>query len=423
MRLAVFTSHFPGRVNTFFARDMRALLEAGIELDIFPLYPLDPELWRYVPDILDERVLPRNRVHHLDLSRTFRFKGLTRGGHVARFLRDTWAIRASAIGYGLAPVAKSEYVFLKAWTWAQEHGDAYDHVLAYWGNYPASCAYIFHRLMTRSVPFSMFLHAGTDLYRDQVFLRQKMLHADNIFVVCDFNREFIKSKYADIYPRLANKIHLYHLGLDLSEFQFRIDGRKPRTVLAVGSLEKIKGFHYLIQAVARLVGWGVDVQLELVGSGPERERLTQLADRLGVSSRVTFRGLLTFDRVRDAMAQATILVHPSTGLGDAVPTVIKEAMAVGVPIVASRVAGIPELVDDGRCGLLVPPKDVDALANAMERLLTDEALRRHYAVAGRRYAEQRFDLWQNGSALAARLRCATRKPTIANVGARAERVS
>ena len=69
------------------------------------------------------------------------------------------------------------------------------------------------------------------------------------------------------------------------------------------------------------------------------------------------------------MRRATLLVHPSIGLGDAVPTVIKEAMALGTPVVASAVAGIPELLDEGRCGVLTPPRDPVALSEAMERLL------------------------------------------------------
>jgi glycosyltransferase involved in cell wall biosynthesis len=89
--------------------------------------------------------------------------------------------------------------------------------------------------------------------------------------------------------------------------------------------------------------------------------------------------------------------------------VIKEAMAVGTPVVASEVAGIPELLDNGKNGLLVPPKDVKALANAIKTLLVSNTLRQKYAQAARQYAEQRFDLWRNGQRLAALLR-ATRRP-------------
>jgi glycosyltransferase involved in cell wall biosynthesis len=421
MRLAVFTSLFPGRINTFFARDMAALGASGIELDVFPLYPLDAGMWRYVPDILNDRVLPRSRVHHISVWRAIHPRGLTRTRRVARFLRDSGAIRKSAIRYGLKPVVKSEYTFLKAWAWAQDCGDRYDHVLAYWGNYSASCAYLFHRQMARRVPFSMILHAGTDLYRDQVFLREKLLYADNVFVVCDFNRRFIQTQYPEIYGRLERKIHLHHLGLDLAEFPVRLEGRRPRTILAVGSLERIKGFDYLIEAVAHLVARGVDLELELVGSGPEQERLVELTVRLGVASRVAFRGFLDFADVRRAMTEATMLVHASPGLGDAVPTVIKEAMALGTPVVATDVAGIPELVDGGRCGVLVPPKDIRALADGIARLLDDPTLRRRNALAGRRHVEDRFDLWRNGANLAVRLKGATQPDS--NYVVRSERVS
>jgi glycosyltransferase involved in cell wall biosynthesis len=262
--------------------------------------------------------------------------------------------------------------------------------------------------MKRAVPFSMFLHAGTDLYRDQVFLRQKLLHADNIFVVCEFNRHFVRSLYPKTYPRLEPKIHLHHLGLELEQFVFQPARQESRTLLAVGSLERIKGFDVLIQALGRLAKRRVDVDVELIGDGPEREPLRQLAADVGVAGRIRFRGLLPFDEVRKAMARAAILVHPSNGLGDAVPTVIKEALALGTPVIASNVAGIPELLDDGGCGTLVPPGDALALAASIEHLLGDHDRRRRLAFAGRRQAERRFDLWRNGRELAARLGIETR---------------
>jgi colanic acid/amylovoran biosynthesis glycosyltransferase len=88
--------------------------------------------------------------------------------------------------------------------------------------------------------------------------------------------------------------------------------------------------------------------------------------------------------------------------------VVEEAMAVGTPVIASHVSGIPELLDQGRCGILVPPKDVQALAAAIERLLADAALRRTYAEDARRYAEDALDLWRNGARLAEHLRSVER---------------
>jgi glycosyltransferase involved in cell wall biosynthesis len=108
------------------------------------------------------------------------------------------------------------------------------------------------------------------------------------------------------------------------------------------------------------------------------------------------------------MSQATVLVHPSEGLGDGLPNVIREAMALGTPVIASDIAGIPEALDRGRCGMLVPPRDVAALSAAIERLLGDEELRLRLAANARGLTETKFDLWRNGSALAERLRAARR---------------
>ncbi|MGH7519972.1 MAG: glycosyltransferase [Gemmatimonadales bacterium] len=413
MRLAVFTSKYPAQVSTFFERDMRALIEAGVEIDVFSIAPLDASLWRHSLDLLGPDQLPRERVHHISLGASLggAMTMLRSGG--ARLRRDLRAVLASAARHGAVPLAKTAYVFPKAWAWAAEHGRAraaevqYDHVLAYWGNYAGSCAYAFHRLAVPRAPFSIWLHAGTDLYRTPVFLREKLLYADNIITCCEFNVGYMTKAFADIAPRFASKVHVCHHGLDIAAFPYRTDGRPDNRILAVGRLAKHKGFDYLVRAAHQLAGRGVDVVVEFVGEGEEQRNLAALAQQLGIAERVRFRGWLPFPEVRTAMSEATVLVHPSDGLGDGLPNVVREAMAVGTPVIASDVAGIPDALQDG-CGVLVPPKNVDALANAIGGLLQDPAERRSIAARARRRAEQRYDLWRNGAKLARLLR-ATRR--------------
>jgi colanic acid/amylovoran biosynthesis glycosyltransferase len=400
MRLAVFTSQFPAKVNTFFARDVRSLLAAGVEVDVFPIYPLDASLWQWVPAVLSETIFPHERVHHATLAECLPTWRPWPIGRNARFLKDAAAVTCSAIRFGMIPVVKSLYVMPLAWAWARRYDGQYDHILSYWGNYAATCAFMANRLQPNPVPFSMFLHAGTDLYRDQVYLRAKLLNAANIFVVCNFNREFVRKLYPDSFAAIAHKIHLHHLGLDLEAFPYSPDGRLPNRLLAVGSFSKAKGFDYLLGAIHELSRRGIRPELELVGDGRESGSLKRLAAELGIAQQVTFSGWQTFERVRAAMQRATVFVHPSIGLGDAVPTVIKEATALGLPVVGTRVAGIPELLDDGRCGCLVPPQDVQALANAIGQLLADEPLRRQYSQAARQHAESMLNLWVNGRGLA-----------------------
>lgn len=407
MRLAVFTAEFPGRINTFFARDLCALLRAGVEIDIFPIYPLRAEYWPAVPEYLNADVLPRHRIHHVSPLAALRQRRAP-WEQRWRFVAETSRVRASAVRFGPEPFVKSEYVYLKAWAWARaaaERGDRYDHVLAYWGNYAATAAYLFQRLIgliDRDVPFSMVLHAH-DLYERQVFLDAKLERAANVFVVCEFNRRFLAARFPDLYPAIAHKIHLHHLGLDVAAITPAFEGRAAHNCLAVGRLDPSKGFDDLLRAAAIVRDRGLDLDVTLVGDGEQANALRRLASSLQIADRVHFRGWLTHDAVPTAMRESTMLVHPSRGLGDAVPTVIKEAMALGTPVIGSTAVGIPELLDDGRCGLLVPEHNPERLADAIARLLGDAPLRDHLAHAGRAFAERTFDLWQNGERLASLL--------------------
>jgi glycosyltransferase involved in cell wall biosynthesis len=402
MRLAVFTSQFPGYVNTFFARDLRGLIDAGIDVEVFATHPCEERYWQYVPDELSEQVLPRDRVHHLSF-----LLGATRAttsGRAWPWAPHMASIVGSALGHGIQEAVKTSYVLPKAAAWAAAFGGRFDHVLAYWGNYAGTCAYMFHRIAVRQVPFSIFLHAGTDLYRSRVFLEQKLTYADNIFVVCDFNRRFLQDTYPETFDALAPKIHVHHLGLDLSAYAYRAPDRVPNRIVAVGGLHPSKGFKDLIHAAGILAAHQQQVTVRFVGDGPERSALEALAAEMGIRPRVDFLGWRSPVEVADEIARASILVHPSAGLGDAVPTVIKEAMALGTPVVASDVAGIPELLDNGRCGVLTPPGQPAALAEAVAALLTDPQRRVALSLAARQHAERLFDQTRNGASLADRLR-------------------
>jgi len=407
MRLAVFTSKYPARVATFFERDMRALSKAGIDIDIFPIYPLDASLWGYSHDTSNEEVLSRDKIHHLSLTESLKMARPYPARKLGTYLRDVASTGAAAARYGVAPLAKTAYVMPKAWAWAQQHGNDYDHVLAYWGNYAATCAYAFHRLIERPIPFSIWLHAGTDLYETPVYLRQKLLYADQIITCCAFNRTFLAEHHKDIFPAISDKINVCYHGVDFADFRYQPDGHQPHKIIAVGRLSKEKGFSYLLRAVQSLISRGVNVELEIVGDGEEGESLRSLAHKLHIADKVRFRGWLKFSAVQAAMREATMLVHPSDGLGDGLPNVIREAMALGTPVIASHVAGIHEALDDG-CGLLVPPRDVSVLASAIESLLSDPQQRRSLADAARKRAEEKFDMWRNGQNLAQILRATTR---------------
>ena len=398
MRLAVFTSKYPARIATFFERDMRALIEAGLEIEVFAISPLEASAWDHSLDLLGPSHLPRHRVHHLEVWQAVKLGRPLVLKRFGRVRTDTWAILRATARYGPVRLAKTAYALPKAWAWAAQYTGRYDHVLAYWGNYAGTIAYAFHRLAAPQQPFSIWLHAGTDLYRAPAFMREKLTYADNVLTCCEFNQGYIMERFGDV-PGIRRKLHVCHHGLNLGEFPFQQDGRAPATLLAVGSLSKRKGFDYLVRAAQELRAQGQDVKVEFVGDGEERSALQRLATNLGLADRVIFRGWQPFAAVRDAMNRATILVHPSDGLGDGLPNVVREAMALGTPVVASAVAGIPDALRDG-CGVLVPPKDVHALAGEIARLLREPQERRAIAQRARHRTEEKYDLWRNGATLA-----------------------
>lgn len=407
MRLAVFTNQFPGR-STFFARDIRALVKEGCEVDVFPFYP--PDAGRSDGgETGDDCIISPDRVHHISLRDALRAHLRLGGiGRLPSFLADLVRVESSAARYGVGATLKTAYVAAKAWAWARRFGPAYDHILAYWGSYAASCAYLFHRLTDSRVPFSTFARARADLYEYPVGLVRNLLYADNIFLVCEFNRGYIRDRYRTIFPRVASKIHIHPSGLDLQDLHFRPSPRPPANLLAVGRFERLKGFHCLIEAVAELARRGCKANLVLIGGGIEEARLRKLAQALGIAPQVTFRGWIGSGAVFQAMRESTILVHPAVDL-DTMPNVVKEALAVGTPVIASDMAGIPEMLNGGRCGVLVAPGDVTALAAAIEGLLGDPARRQDYAIAGREHVERHYDLWSNGRRLADVLRSTPRR--------------
>jgi glycogen synthase len=156
------------------------------------------------------------------------------------------------------------------------------------------------------------------------------------------------------------------------------------TVLFVGRLEHEKGLHVLLHAVRRLRSDGRDLRLVVAGDGTQREAVEALVARLRLRSRVALVGFCGPERLAALHAAASVAVVPS--LYEPFGMVALEAMALGTPVVASRVGGLAEVVDDGATGLLVPPDDEAALAAALARVLDRPGLARRLVAAGRRRA-------------------------------------
>ena len=271
------------------------------------------------------------------------------------------------------------------------------------------------RLASRlaDVPYSFTLHAKDIFHEgvDQAQLRTKLADSAAAITVSDFNERYLKTRFGDS----AKTVVRVYNGIDLDLFSMEPPVSRPPVVVAVGRLVEKKGFHNLLDAIALLMRRGRRVRLDLVGGGIEEAGLKTLADALGVAGQVTFHGPLTQLEARDRIRGAAVLAAPcivgADGNRDGLPTVILEGLALGTPVVATPVTGIPEAVVDGHTGLLVPEGDVPALADALCRLLDDPDLRCRLADAGRRHVEANFDSRVNVRQLREVMTGTVRRPT------------
>jgi glycosyltransferase involved in cell wall biosynthesis len=282
--------------------------------------------------------------------------------------------------------------------------DGVEHVHAHFASHPAAAAYVIHRLT--GIPYSFTAH-GSDLHRDRHMLREKVAEAAFVVPISNYNRELILAECDGHY---GDKVVVVHCGVDTSVFQARTaptpheQGQGPFRLLCIGTLHEVKGQTYLIEACQLLQKRGIEVDCHFAGDGPDLDALTAQAAAAGLTDRMHFHGRLTRGEIVQLLHSADVVVTPSVpsrdGRREGIPVALMEAMGSGVPVVASDLSGIPELVENDVCGLLAPPRDVDALADALERLYYDPALRRRLGEAGRDKVVREFDLFTNAALLA-----------------------
>ena len=197
-----------------------------------------------------------------------------------------------------------------------------------------------------------------------------------------------------------HKVAVARLGVDTAVYAPRPEpGNAEPRILCVGRLCSAKAQHLFLDALAGLDATAAPWRATLVGDGPDRETLVRRAAELGLAQRVEFTGALGQDRVRELYRQADIFVLPSFAEG--LPVVLMEAMAMGLPCLSTRIAGIPELIEDDVSGLLVPAGDTEALGHALARLLADAALRQRLGQAGREAVVRDYDAAVNAAKAAA----------------------
>lgn len=390
VRLAYFVSEYPAVSHTFILREVKRLRTRSFDVRVASINSPRQPAAEMTADDRDEAAA------------TFYVKRAGVAGAIRAHLRAITQRPAAYFrglmfalalgGTDLRQLLYSMFYFTEALIlgdWMEANGLHHLHV--HFANAASTVGLITSRIFASG--FSLTVHGPDEFYdvRGQR-LSEKLEGASFVFCIGNFARSQLMKSSA---VRNWTKFEVAPLGVDLKVFAKRPPRPAAETfcILCVGRLVPAKGQHILVAAVDLLTRGGRRVSLRLVGDGPDRRSLEQEVSRRGLDGRVIFEGNVNQDRIGQFYREADAFALASFAEG--IPVVLMEAMAMEIPCVATAIAGIPELIRDEVDGLMVMPSDEIALAQALGRLIDDEALRRRLGEAGRRRVADKYDLDKN----------------------------
>lgn len=385
-RVAYILLWFPEPSQTFVLNEVNTLYKLGLDLKVYTLYGPRP------PGRVSGMASVVAPVHRMGVAAS--------GGLVKELalLRKRWGPDAHRF---LAQV------LVRPWRSLETAGEAFwaalagvhlarlfvdegiTHIHAPWADGPATAAWVASHLT--GIPFSFSGRAG-DIYPPDGSLAEKIREA--AFVRTN-NRTNV-SHLVSLADGEISKFHLIYNGVSLKDCQDApVRMVPPLRILALGRFARTKGYDVLLRAAKMLAATGLEFHLTLAGEGPRGLQLKYLAWSLGLWPRVSFPGFIPYDRVSDLFASADVFVMPSvvhsSSDRDGIPNVIMEALLHRLPVVASDVSGIGEVIRDRKTGLLVPQKNVAALASAIKTMVGDRKAAIEMAERGRNLVVRQFD--------------------------------
>jgi glycosyltransferase involved in cell wall biosynthesis len=399
---------FPRLSETFILNEVLELERQGLNLRIFSLkHPADAV--RHA-----QAGLVRSRVFYLPEKIQWAPLRIARAQmHVGLRYRRAWQrafrnalrrARSEGDGSGLT-------AFCQACCIVREMGSI-RYLHAHYANVPAKIALLVHRLS--GVPYSITTHAK-DIFQNDPFaspkLHERLCRARFVVANSRFSAEHIRAGLNG-----QGEVRIVHNGLDLEAFPPRACAPAEPVILSVGRLVEKKGFADLIAACHILRQREVRFSCQIVGTGRLSSELKEQIRAQGVGDCVRLVGPLPQEVLCGYYEQAMVFglacARAADGDRDVLPNAVKEALAVGVPVVTTRLEGMEELIEEGVSGLLVEPGQPEALAAKLELLLGDAQLRARLAAQGRKVIEARFDRRKNFAELKALLLGSKPEPTL-----------
>ncbi|CAG0938719.1 partial N-acetyl-alpha-D-glucosaminyl L-malate synthase, partial [Candidatus Brocadiaceae bacterium] len=387
-KVAYIVSRFPHLPETFILREMEELESQGWEVALYPIINQSPKIVHATAKLWLARV---HRMAYFS-SDTIAANSLTliqrplKYGEL--FSRSIWENRTSS-----KFLTRAVALFPKAiYAASVMRREGIEHIHAHYATHPALAAWIINCLT--GIPYSVTVHAH-DIFVRREMLATKLRNASFVVAISEFNREYLARSVGSW---VREKTHVIHCGIRPTDYisrAFTYSREQRFEILNVASLQPYKGQTYLIDACALLRDRGISFRCRIVGGGENRQLLERQIAQFKLEDQVELLGPLPQESVASILPTAHCYVQPSivtpSGKMEGIPVAIMEAMAVGLPVVATSISGIPEIVRSGETGWLVPPADAKALADALAGMSENLEPSRLLAQAGRALVLKEFN--------------------------------
>lgn len=387
MKLCYLISQYPALSHTFILNEVTALRANGIEISVASIN---------APDRKREELTEKERC---EAEQTFYIKNQGIWGAICAFFYTLTFHPLGTVkgifkcfnltGWNIGALFYHFFYLAEAMIlgrWMEKHKLTHLHV--HFGIAVSTVALLCKEVFP--IQFSMTIHGPDEFYDvDQYHIAEKIKKASLIVCISYFAQSQLM-RFSS--PEHWSKMHVVPLGVSADDFPAKPINKAPAVfeLLSVGRLVPMKGHAILLSAVAQLINQGLPLKLTIIGGGPEKENLEKEIQRLGIESHINLTGPLNLPKVCEHYQKADLFIMSSFSEG--IPIVLMEAMASGIPCVASAINGIPELIRNEEEGMLVPASDISTLVATIQSLLSNPEKRVLFSKAGRKRVVEKYNI-------------------------------
>ncbi|MBN2279909.1 MAG: glycosyltransferase [Candidatus Marinimicrobia bacterium] len=394
MKIAYIVSLFPCLSETFIQREIEELTNLGHEITIFSLKHVNNK------DV--------NHYSVRKFKRIIRYPNAIFGFFNFFFFMIFHPIKLlkiinTQVKYNKSDVTlmlKSLYVIPRVLRFKSIiKGKKIQHIHAHWATIPTTAAWMIH--YTTEIPYSFTAHAW-DIWKNTEMLSKKIIDSKFTATISNFNKELMSK---DLPAHSVDKIKIVHCGIDVDQFTYNMPKKFTRLkILSIGRFVEKKGFPYLLDACQQLLADEVSFELTIVGHGPMWEEISNLIETYKLENHVFLTGAMPQEKLRTKFLASDLFVLPAIkapdGDLDGIPVVLMEAMALGIPVISTKISGIPELIENDVNGILIEEKNIEQLVDAIKKMAEFSDKHKDYSQNARLKIENEFNIKKSAKQMA-----------------------